>query len=256
MSDENKKEYKFPSETVDLPSGGKIYGKDSPLFDGKIDLKYMTAKEEDILTSQNLIKKGTALEKLLSALILTPGVSLDDLILGDKNALMVASRILAYGTEYETTIQNPETGEKYIHSFDLSQCPFKELPDNVDYSENSFEMELPVSKSKVTFKILTGKEEKLIDSELAAQKKLKKAVVPELTTRLKHIITSIDGETSNQAISNFVDNMLSRDSMALRTELLRITPDINMEQEIDWEGETVTVAIPMTASFFWPNAGI
>ena len=92
-------EQKFPSEVIDLPSGGKLYGEDSPLKDGKIEIKYMTAKEEDILTSQNLIKKGVVIDKLIDALILTEGIKGSDLILGDKNAVMVAARVLAYGPE-------------------------------------------------------------------------------------------------------------------------------------------------------------
>ena len=107
---DKKQEFKYPTEIVDLPSEGKLYGEDSPLSDGKIELKYMTAKEEDILTSQNLIKKGIDIDKLLNSLILTKGVEVNDLILGDKNAVMVASRILAYGGNYTVEINDPNTG--------------------------------------------------------------------------------------------------------------------------------------------------
>ena len=89
-------ESKYPTETIDLPSGGKLYPQDSPLSSGKIEIKYMTAKEEDILTSANLIKKGVVIDRLLDSIIVTEGVGIDDLILGDKNAIMVAARILAY----------------------------------------------------------------------------------------------------------------------------------------------------------------
>ncbi len=252
MSEEQTQ--KFASEIVDLPSGGKIYGKDSPLYDGKIELKYMTAKEEDILTSQNLIKKGLVLEKLLNSLILTPGITTNDLITGDKNAVMVAARILAYGPEYNATIKHPETGVEVDHDFNLADCPFKELPDDVDYSENKFELELPVSKSKIVFKILTGKEEKEIEEELKGYKKIKPQVTPELTTRLKKMIVSVDGESSKPSVNNFVDNMLSRDSIVFRNEISRIAPDIDMVQEIEMEGDSVRVAIPMTINFFWPSA--
>ena len=117
----------YPSELIDLPSGGKIYDKTSPLSSGQIEIKYMTAREEDILTSQNLIKKGVVVDKLLEALILTDGISLNDLLLGDKNAIMVASRILAYGAEYTTQIIDPDTNEKIKFTFDLSECPFKDF---------------------------------------------------------------------------------------------------------------------------------
>ena len=104
-------EQKYASEVIDLPSEGKLYPEDSPLRSGKLDIKYMTAKEEDILTSQNLVKKGIAIDKLLDSLILTKGVSEKDLVVGDKNAVMVAARILGYGPEYTCTVTNPETGD-------------------------------------------------------------------------------------------------------------------------------------------------
>ena len=243
---------KFPSEMIDLPSEGKLYPKGSPLSSGKLEIKYMTAKEEDILTSQNLIKKGVVIDRLLDTLILTEGVSVDDLILGDKNAIMVASRILAYGPEYECEVTNPTTGNKFTHVFNLADCPFKKIPD--DITENKFEVTLPVSKQTLTYRLLSGKEEKLIESELKQLKKLGSQVSPELTTRLKYCITSIDGNIEETVIRNFVDNMLSRDSLHLRNEMGKFAPDIELEQEIDIEGETVRVDIPMTVNFFWPSS--
>ena len=145
-------EQKFPSEVIDLPSEGKLYPKGHPLKDGKIEIKYMTAKEEDILTSQNLIKKGVVIDRLLDSLILTNGVKTDDMVLGDKNAVMVAARILAYGPDYTCEIQNPNTGEVITEKFNLADCPFKKLPKNI--TENKFELELPISKKKVTFKLI------------------------------------------------------------------------------------------------------
>ena len=242
---------KFPSEVIDLPSEGKLYSKDSPLSSGKIEIKYMTAKEEDILTSQNLIKKGVVIEKLLDSLILTKDVKSEDLIIGDKNAVMVAARILAYGPEYLCEIANPNTGEKLTHTFNVAECPFIKLPDGV--SGNNFEFELPVSKQKITFKLLSGKDERLINEELEKLRKLGTQVIPELTTRLRYLITSVDGDNERSTINTFVENMLSKDSLSLRTEVARITPDIDMTQEIEIGGETVKVDIPMTVNFFWPN---
>ena len=247
-------EQKFPSEVIDLPSQGKLYPKNSPLSSGKIEIKYMTAKEEDILTSQNLIKKGLVIDKLLNSLILTEGVNSDDLIVGDKNAVMVAARILAYGKEYECEVINPETGEKQSHIFDLTECPFKKCPDNI--TKNEFEIKLSVSKSVVKFKILTGKEETEVSKELEAiTKKVRPSVVPELTSRLKKSVIEVDGETNQLKINTFVDNMLARDSMELRKKINDVSPDIEMKQEIEVEGDTVEVVIPMTVNFFWPEAG-
>ena len=245
-------EQKFPSEVIDLPSEGKLYPKDSPLSEGKLEIKYMTAREEDILTSQNLIKKGVVVERLLDSLIITEGVKCDDLIIGDKNAVMIAARILAYGPEYLCEIANPDTGKNETHTFNLADCPFKKLPKGV--TENNFELKLPVSKSKITFNLLNGKDEKMITEELKRIKKTGTQVSPELTTRLRYLITSIDGDSEPSTINNFVQNMLSKDSLALRKEVSRVAPDVDMEQEIEVEGESVTVFIPMTVSFFWPNA--
>ena len=245
-------EQKFPSEVIDLPSEGKLYSEGHPLKDGKIEIKYMTAKEEDILTSQNLIKKGVVIDRLLDSLILTNGVKQEDLILGDKNAIMVAARILAYGPEYLCEVTNPNTGELISHNFNLADCPFKKLPKDV--SENKFSVKLPISKKEITFKLLTGKEEKIIEQELKSSKKIGSEVSPELTTRLRHTITSVDGDTSQTTINNFVQNLLARDSMHLRKHIREVTPDIELSQEIEIGGEPVKVDIPMTVGFFWPDS--
>ena len=245
-------EQKFPSEVIDLPSEGKLYSEGHPLKDGKIEIKYMTAKEEDILTSQNLIKKGVVIDRLLDSLILTNGVKQEDLILGDKNAIMVAARILAYGPEYLCEVTNPNTGELISHNFNLADCPFKKLPKDV--SENKFSVKLPISKKEITFKLLTGKEEKIIEQELKSSKKIGSEVSPELTTRLRHTITSVDGDTSQTTINNFVQNLLARDSMHLRKHIREVTPDIELSQEIEIGGESVKVDIPMTVGFFWPDS--
>ena len=250
---EQKQEFKFPTEVVDLPSEGKLYPKDSPLSSGKIELKYMTAKEEDILTSQNLIKKGIVIDKLINSLIVTKDVTLDDLLIGDKNAVMVASRILAYGGDYTVEITNPNNGENQQSTFDLTQCEFKELPKDINYSDNNFELELPITKTKITFKLLTGRDESNITNELKSLEKIGQNA--EVTTRLKNVITSINGNTEKSTINNFVENMLSKESLFLRDEITRINPDINLTQEIDIGGESTEMDIPMPVEFFWPKAG-
>jgi hypothetical protein len=245
-------EHKFPTEVIDLPSEGKLYPKDSPLHGGKLELKYMTAREEDILTSQNLIKKGLVIEKLLEALIVTEGVRPDDLVLGDRNAIMVAARILAYGPEYETEIIDPVTEEKTTHIFNLADCPFKKL--SSDVKSNEFKVTLPICKKEIKFKILTGKEDKKIDAEIKSRKKLGSDVSPELTTRLKHTIIEVDGSTDTFDINNFVDTLLSRDSLFLRREIQKVVPDIELKQTVEIGGETVEVDIPLSVNFFWPKS--
>ena len=246
-------ENKFPSEVIDLPSGGRLYPKEHPCSDGKIEIKYMTAKEEDILTSQNLIKKGVVIDRLIDSLIITEGIKCDDLILGDKNAVMVAARILAYGPEYVCDVTNPNTDETITHTFNLAECPFKNLPK--DITENKFETTLPISKKKITFKLLTGRDETAIQEELKASKKVGVGVSPELTTRLRYLITSVDGDNSTSVINDLAQNMLARDSMHLRKQMRKTTPDNELSQEIEIGGESVKVDIPMTVGFFWPEAG-
>ena len=181
------------------------------------------------------------------------GVNIDDLFLGDKNAIMIAVRILAYGPEYSVELTNPNTEERFEHTFDLSAIDYKSLPE-VDYSKNEFELELPASKDKITFKILNGLDEKRIDDELKSMQKIGVGTTREVTTRLKYLITSVNDSNDQQVINAYAQNMLSRDSLALRQRVTEITPDIELKQEVEIEGEAVTVDIPMTADFFWPTS--
>ena len=243
-------DFKFPTEIVELPSKGYFYIDGHPLSEGKVEVKYMTAREEDILTSQNLIKQGTVIDKLLESLIVDKSIKVDDMLIGDKNAIMVAARVLGYGKDYEFTYDGEE------QSVDLSKLE----PVDLDFSKftrgvNEFSFELPNSKRTVTFKLLTGKDEKQIDIEVKAKQKISKDQSTELTTRLKHIITSVDGKSEKSHINNFVDNeFLSRDSLAFRNYLSSITPDIDMSTTVtDVGGEEIEVTIPVTLRFFWPT---
>lgn len=249
----------FPSEIIQLPSHGLLYPEGHPLADGTIEMKYMTAKEEDILTSQNLIKQGVVLDKLFESLIVT-NVNYNDLYIGDKNAIMVAARVLGYGKDYTIEVDDPfAQGTKQKLTIDLTQIDHKE----VDYSlfesrKNEFDFELPVSKRKVTFRLMTHAIEKQIQADLKSTAKIrsKSGIDNELTTRLKHIIIAIDGETGMAAINNFVDNELwAQDSRALRSYIKEISPDLNLvfTFESDQTGEVKEMDIPMGINFFWPS---
>ena len=245
-------EYKFPTEVIDLPSEGKVYPKESPLSSGQLELKYMTTREEDILMSENLIKKGVVIDKLLDSLIVTKGVKQEELILGDKNAVLVASRILAYGPEYTVELENPNNpDEKEEHTFDLSKCPFKGLSKDVDYSDNSFDFTTPVGKNELKFKLLTGADEVLIEKDIKQSSKF--GVSSDITTRLRYTVTEVDGDTKSSTIIQFTQNLLARDSVALRGYIRDIAPDIDLTSEVEIGGETVSVAIPLTVEFFWPS---
>lgn len=250
----SEQQHRYPYEEIDLPSGGKLYSKNSPLHSGTIDIKYMTAKEEDILTSQNLIKKGVVLDHLLDSLILTPGIKGNDLFVGDKNAVLIAARILAYGSDYTVSLIDPDTDAEVEHTFNLSELPYRDLPEDVNYSKNEFEFELPVSKNKVIFKLLTGSDEESIVEEMDSLSKLGSNITRTVTTRLKHCIISIDGEVDRLKVNLFIDNMLSRDSLALRGYMSDITPDIELIQTADINGTEREVVVPMELSFFWPSS--
>ena len=249
----------FPTEIVDLPSKGLLYEEDNPLRSGKVELKYMTAREEDILTSQNLIKQGVVIDKLLKALIISNGegeqVPYHKLLVGDKNAIMVSARILAYGAEYEAECIDPFTSEKQTVKINLLDLKDKEIDESALTGGNRFSFTLPASKQEIEFKLLQHGDEVKIELAIKAMKKIRKEVSSQLTTRMKHMIVSINGSEDQKKISSFVDNMLSRDSFAFRQHITTITPDLDMSFDFVSEatGETQRIPIPLGVSFFWPG---
>jgi hypothetical protein len=249
---ENK--FKFPTEIVELPSKGLIYPKDNPLSSGKIEMKYMTAKEEDILTNQNYISKGIVLDKLIESLIVSK-VDINDIVIGDKNALLIASRVLGYGKDYQFRGYNSDTRQIEDFTVDLTTLEDKLLDPNdlIEEGVNEFKFELPHSKTPITFKILTHGDEKKIDREIQGLQKINKDSIPEISTRLKYLITSVDGDTEKKSIREFVDKyMLAKDSRALREEIRRISPDV--ELKYTGEGAEEGINIPINLNFFWPDA--
>ena len=245
---------KFPTEVIDLPSKGLLYSKDNPLSTGKVEMKLMTAREEDILTNTNYIEKGIVIDKLLQSMIVSK-INYDDLLLGDKEVLMVAARILGYGKEYSFAAINPETKEEEIINFDLTQIQEKTLdPALVKEGKNEFDFEFP-NGNKVTFKLLTQKDDKQIDEEIKGLKKIKKDSNPEPSTRLKKIITSVNGDSSLGAINSFVDNqLLIRDAKLFREHYNKINPGINLKINHEFEnGTQESINIIINSGFFWPD---
>ena len=256
---EEVKKYNFPTEIVDLPTKGLLYPDGNPLRSGQIEMKYMTAREEDILTSANLIKQGVVLDKLFQSMIVSK-INYDDLLVCDKNAIMIAARILGYGKEYAVEVQDPYSDNKQKVVIDLTTINAKEYDyDNLSSGQNEFTFTLPNSKRVVTFRLLTHGLEKKIKDDLKGYTKLTKAtgVDKELTTRLKNLITSVDGKSDTATINSFVDNeLLAMDSRALRDEIKRVTPDLDMTFVFTSEttGETKVMDMPMDVGFFWPNS--
>jgi hypothetical protein len=252
----SESKFKMPTETIELPSRGLIYPEDNPLSSGKVEMKYMTALEEDILTNQNYIKQGIVLDKLIESLIISK-IDINDLIVGDKNAILIASRILGYGKDY--TFKSFNSDGNYVDkTIDLTTLEDKVLKeeDLIKPRINEFSYILPYMKVPITFKLLTHGDEKKIDKEIESLKKLfPLKASPELTTRFKYIITSVDGDRDTKTIRDFVDkNLLARDSKELRREIKRVSPDIEMVYKE--EGEAEGTPIPINLNFFWPESTI
>jgi hypothetical protein len=238
--------FKLPTETVELPSKGLLYSENSELAKGTVEIKYMTAKEEDILTNQSYIRNGTVLDKLLKSIIVSK-IDFDDLLIGDKNAIMVAARILGYGAEYKFDY----AGEEY--TVDLSQLENKSIKEELFTSRtNDFSFTLPHSKNKVTFKLLTHKDEQNINRELEGLKKINKDSSPELSTRMKYLITSVEGSRETKDVREFVDNyLLAKDSRALREYIKEVQPDVDLTFFPDGSLDRIPVSIGV--NFFWPD---
>ena len=253
---ENQTKMSLPTETVELPSKGLLYPLDNPLSSGKVEMKYMTAKEEDILSNQNYIKNGTVFDKLLKSLIVS-NINYDDLTIGDKNAILIAARILGYGKDFQIKYPHPITGEEELITIDLAELKNKQ----VDYSNlknaNEFTFTLPKSQNTVVFKVLTHRDERQIEEEIKGLKKVNLSA--EVTTRLKRTIVAINGDREPKAIREFVDNyLLASDAKALREYMKASTPDLDLTFTFTGsDGYTQEgVDLPLGVSFFYPSTGV
>lgn len=254
----SEQKFTVPTEVIELPSKGLIYPKDNPLSSGKVEMKYMTAKEEDILTNVNLLRQGLAIEKMLKSLIKSP-INYEDLTLGDRNGLLIAARILAYGKDYSFLYTNPNTGEEESVQADLQNLQYKQVDFSLLDNKNEFEFKLPKSGNTVTFKVLTVADDKKIDEEIKGVKKNLGIEAGGISTRLKHQIVAINGEYSVKTVRDFVDQgyLLAIDSIELRKYMSSVTPDIDMNIKVRLkDNEEVSLSLPMTAEFFFPGSGL
>lgn len=242
---------KFPTEQIELPSKGLPYSPDSPLSKGVLEMKYMSAKEEDILTNVNFLKNGTVIDKLLQSMIITP-INYDELLICDKNALLIAARILGYGKDYEFEYD----GQKVV--FDLSNVDPLPLNESLKPGKNEFDFHLPKANVTVTFKLLTHGDEKKIDREIQGLKKINPQGSFDQTTRLKHTIVAINGDRDTTTIREFVDNMLISDLRELRKHIVKITPELNLKFEYTKDNGDVVegVNLPIGINFLWPDSSL
>ena len=250
--------YEVPVESVPLPSNGIIYEQETGLY-GKetLDIKSMTAKEEDILTSRALIKKGTVITELIKSCLTDKTIDVDSMISGDRNAVMTALRITGYGSDYKVQVDCPECGAVNKQTFMLDELPIKRLEISpIVEGSNLFEFILPVTKKKVQFKFLTGRDE--VEMNTIAERKKKQGLKTDslVTSRLQFSVVAIDGVTDRSKIGMFISNMPARDSLSLRKYIDSNEPGIEMKSWMQCEScdEHTEVNLPIGASFFWPDS--
>ena len=248
------KSFPFATEIITLPSRGLCYPESSPLASGEVTIKLLTAKEEDILTSTTLIRKGIVIDKLLESILVEPGVNLNDLLIGDKNAILVATRVLAYGPTYKVVITDPVENESVDVEVDMGKLQTKEIDESILNRENEYDFILPKSGIPIKFKLLTHGDEIAINKDIEASEKISKQS-NEITTRWRRIITEVNGNRDFSNISNFVANQFQiQDSKALRKHIASITPDVDFtfEYTSPFTGEKEALKVPIGIDFFYP----
>ena len=251
----------MPTEHVSLPSQGKFYPPEHPLHNCEdIEIKFLTAKELDILTSENLLKKGIAIERMLESIIINKEIKVNDLLVGDKNAIIVAARAGTFGADYEVSLRCGECEKTFTHTFDLNEIGHLEKAgdDDIEISENgTFFVTLPQTEVKVECRFLTSKDEELLEGRASKKKKLN---LPEsvMTDQFKSFIVSLNGVTERGLVDEFVDVMPAGDLHYLNTQYANNIPNLDMVEECvctNCNAEN-RVTLPFTANFFWPDSEI
>lgn len=247
----------YPSNVVDLPSKGLLYPEDHPLRAGKIEMKFMTAREENILTTESYIKDGSVIDKFLQSMIQSPKFNYDDLLIGDKDALIIASRIYGYGENYDVKV-TPPSGKEQSVSINLNDLTAKEVDESLYVNGNRFSFKTPLGGNVIEFKFLTIGDQKAIDSKLKKYRKAG-AADTQITTRLSQMILAIDGNEDPMFIKLFIDNELrAPDSRAFRDHVAKIQCGVNMELELTDEetGDSFRSSVAIGPDFFWPDARV
>lgn len=249
------KSYPFATEVITLPSQGLVYSESNPLSKGEVTMKLLTAKEEDILTSTNLIRKGIVLDKLLESIIVDSSVNINDLVIGDKNAILIASRILAFGPEYKVTVTDPQENEPVEVVVDMSQLNTKEIDESKLNRKNEYDFVLPKSGVSIKFKLMTHGDEVAVSKDVEASMKVLKQG-NDIQARYRRLIVEVNGNRDAGYINNFVANqLLAADSKALRKYMNEISPDIDLKFNYTspFTGETEALKVPIGVDFFYPS---
>ena len=237
-------------EIVDLPSKGLLYKNGMK----QVEVEYMTSKDEDLITTPSLIENGTVLDVLLKRKIKTKGVKPDDLLPGDKNAILLFLRTSSYGFDYPVEVNDPRTGAPFKTTVDLSKLKFKEIGETPD-ENGHFSVDIPMRKKRVKFRLLTSGEEKQLTQQAEEIKEAYNKEYSELNTlRLKASIVSIDGKADRDYIDRFVDAMPARDSLTIRKKIQKISPDIDLEYEFTAkDGHKFKANLMIGVDFFFPE---
>ena len=247
-----------PTEFVELPSKGLCYPEGHPLHNQEtIEIKFMTAKEEDILSSRALLKKGIAIERFIQSVIVDRKIKAKDLLVGDRNAILIAARVSGYGNVYETQVSCPACGERTRFSFDLNEKKVTETEENEDVKalgDGTFQITMPYSKFNIVFRLLTGADEAYLTATAASKKKATK-VDSILIEQYERMVASIEGHSDRSIIKKYVENMPTLDSRHLRKCYASVTPDVNIKEHFECPscGHEQEMEVPFGADFFWPD---
>lgn len=248
-----------PTEFVELPSQGRFYPQGHPLHgQDSIEIRQMTAKEEDMLTSRTLLKKGVALDRVISSLIVNKAIDPDSLLVGDRNAIIISTRVSGYGNMYETKVTCPSCGTTQEYSFDLNQANIYDGEDARDLGvktndDGTFNVSLPRTGVDVQFRLLNGRDEKSFLSGLQSDRKTKKE--KNITRQIAAIVVSLNGDNSMQAKQYFIDNVPSIDSRHLRLAYRLAAPNVDLTQHFECRecSHEQEMEVPLSADFFWSN---
>lgn len=253
-----------PTEMIELPSKGLVYPEGHPLHRVEsIEIRHMTAKEEDTLTSRTLLKKGVAIDKMLNDIIIDKNIKVDNMIIGDKNALVVAARITGYGPEYTTKVTCPSCNKNQEFEFDLLQQNINHPLDNEELEKigirvtpsNTYIISLWNGKADVELRLLTGRDEAILFEKMQKSQKNTGTAEANLTDQLKLMVRSVNGSTDVGVINQFINALPVGDSRRLRTVYKKLTPSVELVNTFtcvvcDYETD---MEVPFSQDFFWPK---
>ena len=253
-----------PTEFVELPSGGEFYPPDHPLHsEDTVEIRHMTAREEEILTSRTLLKKGVALDRLIESVLVNKQIKPDSLLVGDKNAILIMSRAVAYGPDYTTRVTCPECMATSKHTFNLMAAQHEAMEGSEEETvqvytrtdNNTFLLTLPRTNVQVEVRLLTGADERWLTKTMERKKKSKSGIDSVVAEQMRLFIVSLNGITDKTAINKFINSMPAADSRFLRNTYAELSPNIDLTQDFTCPecGETSEMEVPFTAEFFWPK---